>query len=277
MTLMVHANGADIPAIGLGTWELHGEDCERAVDAALKAGYRHFDTAQAYENEAEVGDALRHSHVPREQIFVTTKVWYDKARSGELQRSVEQSLKRLGLDYADLVLMHWPNLDAPLDETMQALSEVVDRGLARHIGVSNFTVPLLRAAVRHATRPLVVNQVEYHPYLDQTPVLAECRRNGLAMTAYTPLARGRVFQDRVIQEIADRHGKSAGQVTIRWLIQQEKVLAIPRSSNPDHIAANNDVQDFQLDMEEMDRIADLAEPDGRIIDPEWAPEWDAAA
>lgn len=277
MTLMVHANGADIPAIGFGTWELAGVECERAVDAALKAGYRHIDTAQAYENETEVGKAIKGSHVPREDIFITTKVWYDRARDGEVQRSVEQSLKRLGVGHVDLVLMHWPNLDVPLDETMQALSDVAERGLARHIGVSNFTVELLRAAVRHAARPIVTNQVEYHPFLDQRPVLAECRRNGVALTAYSPLARGKIFHDPVITRIAGRHGKTPGQVAIRWLIQQDGVIAIPRSSKPEHIAANNDVQDFALDMEEMTRIGNLAEPGGRMIDPEWAPRWDAAA
>jgi 2,5-diketo-D-gluconate reductase B len=277
MTLMVHANGADIPAIGFGTWQLTGVECERAVDAALKAGYRHIDTAQAYDNESEVGKAVKGSHVPRDEIFITTKVWFDRARDGDLQRSVEESLERLGLDHVDLILLHWPNMEVPLDETMQALGDVAERGLARHIGVSNFTVDLLRAAARHAGRPIVANQVEYHPYLDQRPVLAECRRNGVAMTAYSPIARGRVFDDPVISEIADRHGKTPGQVAIRWLIQQDGVIAIPRSSNPDHIAANNDVHDFKLDMEEMNRISELAEPGGRMVDPEWAPEWDKAA
>jgi diketogulonate reductase-like aldo/keto reductase len=209
--------------------------------------------------------------------LASTKVWYDQARDGDLQRSVEQSLKRLDLDKVDLVLMHWPNLETPLDGTMRALSEVADRGLARHIGVSNFTVDLMRAALRHATQPLVVNQVEYHPFLDQSPVLAECRRNGMALTAYSPLAKGRVFKDKVIGEIAERHAKTPGQVALRWLIQQDGVIAIPRSSKTEHIAANNDLHDLELDAEEMNRISGLAEPDGRMIDPAWAPEWDAAA
>lgn len=273
---IVKANGAEIPAIGFGTWELTGAACERAVDAALADGYRLIDTAQMYDNEREVGRAIHGSFVDREEVFITTKLDMENMRAGSLERSVEESLERIGLDQLDLVLIHWPNPEVPLKETMEALCDVKDRGLACHIGVSNFTLDLLDAAVAYAEEPLVVNQVEYHPYLDQSAVLAACRKHGMALTAYAPLAKGRVFEDPRLSEIARSKGKSAGQVAIRWLLQQSGVIAIPRSSQRAHIRQNNDVFDFELSPSEMDRIAQLAEPGGRIVDPEWAPEWDRA-
>ena len=268
------AKDAQIPAIGFGTWELRGDVARHMVQLALEAGYRHIDTAQAYGNESEVGEAVRASHVPRSEIFLTTKVWWDRLRDGDLQRSVEESLQRLDMTYADLVLIHWPNEKIPLGESIAALCDVKARGLARHIGVSNFTVKLLDGAVAHADEPIVCNQVEYHPFLDQSKLLAACARHGMVLTAYSPLARGRVFRDPVLREIAAAHGKSPGQVAIRWLIQQPNVAAIPRSSSPANAAANNDVFDFALSREEMERITKRAEPTGRVVQPAWAPQWD---
>lgn len=277
MTDLIHAvnsNGAEIPAIGFGTWDLRGRSCEACVDCALGTGYRHVDTAAMYDNEPEVGRAVRASSVPREEIFLTTKVWPDCAGDGPLQRSVEASLKRLGLDHADLVLIHWPNPDTPVAETMRALCDVKARGLTRHIGVSNFTVPLLDEAVARSHEPIVTNQVEYHPFLDQRAVLGACRRRGVSLTAYSPLAKGRIFDDAVLGEIGKAHGKSAGQVALRWLIQQDGVIAIPRSSKSAHITAAYDIADFELRPKEMSRISALGATGGRLVDFDFSPDWD---
>jgi diketogulonate reductase-like aldo/keto reductase len=270
----VKANGAEIPALGLGTWDLRGRTCERCVDFALGAGYRHIDTAAMYDNETEVGNAVRANSVPREDVFLTTKVWPEDAADGDCQGSVEQSLNRLGLDYVDLILLHWPNPNVPVRETMGALSEVKARGLARHIGVSNYTEALLKGAVATSVEPVAVNQVEYHPYLDQTRVLETCRKHGVALTAYSPLAKGRVFNDPVLKEIGEAHGKSAGQVTLRWLVQQAGVTAIPRSSKPERIRSAFEIDDFVLTDDEMARINALASPRGRLVDLGFAPSWD---
>lgn len=272
--MCVEAHGASIPALGFGTWQLEGDVCVEAVKTALACGYRHIDTAQIYDNEAEVGEALADSGVDREDVFVTTKVWMDQMEEARLQGSVELSLKRLGLDRVDLLLIHWPNPDVPLAETMAALSEVKRFGMTRHIGVSNFPIGLLEEAIALASEPLVTNQVEYHPLLDQQAMLSACRRNGLALTAYSPLGRGGLLSNPVLREIAEAHGKSSAQVTLRWLIQQEGVVAIPRSGDPAHIRSNFDVFDFALSDTEMQRIFALAEPGGRMTDPEWAPQWD---
>lgn len=270
----VKAGGASIPALGLGTWELRDDVCEEAIHVALAAGCRHFDTAAMYGNEIEVGNAVRGSGVPREEIFVTTKVWHDCAAYDDLLRSVDESLARLDIGPADLVLMHWPNPEVPLGETMRALADVKRRGLVRHIGVSNFTIPLMREAVALASEPVVVNQVEYHPWIDQGHVLDECRTLGMALTAYAPLAKGEVFRDAVLVDIGRAHGKTGGQVALRWLIQQEGVIAIPRSAKPDRIRAFFDIGDFTLGDDEMARITALAKPSGRIVDFDFSPRWD---
>lgn len=273
----VNANGASIPALGFGTWELTGSTAQRMVEAALAIGYRHLDTAQIYGNEAEVGAGLRASGLSRDSVFVTTKIWPDRFRAGELQRSVAESLEKLRLDAVDLLLLHWPNPEVPLAETIAALNEAAARGWARHIGISNFTTAMIEEAVRLSARPLATNQVEYHPYLGQRKVYDTCRRHGLALTAYCPLARGRVFQDPILRNIAERHGKTAGQVALRWLVQQEGVIAIPRSSRPEHARANFALFDFALSEGEMAEIAALAEPGGRLVDVAGlSPRWDAA-
>jgi 2,5-diketo-D-gluconate reductase B len=273
----VDANGAAVPALGFGTWQLSGDTARRMVEAALAMGYRHVDTAQMYGNEAEVGAALRGSGLPRGELFVTTKVWPDRFRAGDLQRSVEESLGRLGLDQVDLLLLHWPSPTVPLAETMGALNDAAARGWARHVGVSNFTTALLDEAIRLSERPLATNQVEYHPFLRQEAVLEACRRHGMALTAYCPLARGRVFSDPALARIAQRHGRTPGQVALRWLVQQEGVVAIPRSSSPEHARANFTHFDFALDGQEMAEIAALADPQGRIADiAGLAPAWDSA-
>lgn len=273
----VEANGAAVPRIGLGTFTLTGDVCVAAVEAALAAGYRHLDTAKMYGNEAEVGAGLKAGGVPRDEVFVTTKVWLDDIAPGDLERSAEASLKRLGLSDVDLLLIHWPNKAVPLAESTAALCNVKRRGLARHIGVSNYTAAMLDETVRLATEPLVANQVEYHPYLDQTAVKAACARHGMALTSYCPLGRTAVLEDAVVREIAGRHGKAPSQIVLRWHVQQPGIVAIPKSGTPKHIASNIDVFDFALTPDEMTSLSGLARPDGRVVDPSFAPDWDRAA
>ena len=272
----VACNGAAIPALGFGTWELRGGTARRLVEAALEIGYRYIDTAQMYGNEVEVGAAVRASGLGRGKLFVTTKIWPDRFRKGELERSLEESVDRLGLE-PDLALLHWPSPAVPLAETVEALNRAAEQGLARHIGVSNFTTAMIDEAVRLSARPLVSNQVEYHPFLSQAPVLAWCRNHGMALTAYCPLARGRVFGDATLARIGAAHGKGPGQVALRWLVQQEGVVAIPRSSSARHARSNFEIFDFALSEAEMADIKALGSPRGRVVDfPGFAPAWDAA-
>lgn len=273
----VQANGAAIPAIGLGTWQLRGEACADAVAAALAAGYRHVDTAAMYGNEEAVGAGLKASGLDRDAVFVTTKVWYEDLGDGDFERSADASLRRLGLSDVDLLLIHWPNPAVATADAIRNLCSAKRRGLARHVGVANFTVALLDEAVAAATEPLVTNQCEYHPYLDQTAVRDACRRHGMAFTSYSPLGRGEVVNEGVIGEIAKRHGRTPGQIILRWHVQQPGVIAIPKSGNPGRIRENIDVFDFTLSEDEMARIHALARPDGRMVSPSWAPAWDTAA
>ena len=273
----IEANGAAIPAIGFGTFTLEGESCSEAVLSALKAGYRHVDTARMYGNEREVGAGLKAAALPRDAVFVTTKVWYDDIGRGDLERSAEASLKRLGVDRVDLLLIHWPNPSVPLAQSTSALCNAKRLGLTRHIGVSNYPAAMVDEAVRLATEPLAANQVEYHPRLAQSAVLAACRRHGMALTAYSPLGRSSVLDDPVLAAVAADHGRSVSQVILRWHVQQPGVAAIPKSGSPGHIAENLDVFDFVLSDDEMSRISALARPDGRVIDPPFAPAWDRAA
>ena len=271
------ANGAEIPKLGFGTWKLKGEDASNAVKVALDAGYRHIDTAQAYENEAQVGAGLKASGVARDDVFVTTKVWMSRFGAGDLEASVKESLSRLDLDHVDLILLHWPNPDFRLEETISALNAVRAGGLSRHIGVSNFTTKWLGEATACSTAPLAVNQVEYHPFLDQTPVLDALKDYGMGLMAYCPIAQGRVFEEPTLKDIAAAHGKNPAQIALRWLIQQDPVCAIPRSSKAEHIRSNFDIFDFQLSQDEMARIGALKSSTDRLIDPSWAPAWDVAA
>lgn len=275
--ITVEANGARIPAIGLGTFGLTGDGCSQAVEWALEAGYRHIDTAKMYDNEEAVGAGLKAAGVPREDIFVTTKVWFEDIAPGDLERSAEASLRGLGLDHVDLLLIHWPNPNVPLAQSTAALCNAKRRGLARYVGVSNYTVAMLDEAVGHASEPLVANQVEHHPYLGQTRLREACRRHGVAMTAYCPLGRAGVLTDPVLSEIGERHGKSVSQVVLRWHVQQPGAVAIPKSGTRRHIADNIAIFDFELTADEMARISALSRPDGRVVDPTFAPHWDAAA
>jgi len=257
------ARGASIPVIGFGTSPMTGSFSPEEIITALKAGYRHIDTARKYGTERAVGDGLRASGVPRGEIFLTTKVSHENLRAADFARSVDESLTALQMDYVDLLMIHWPNPDIPLTEAIPALAKAKRDGLTRHIGVANFNTALLDQAVRLCPEPLVALQAEYHPYLDQTKLLAAARRHGLAFVAYCPLGRGRLFDDPALAEIARKHGRSIAQIALRWLIQQG-VLPIPRSSNPKRIAENFNVFDFALDDEDVTRIAALKRANGRI-------------
>ncbi len=270
----VEARGVKIPALGLGTFRLDGRSARRMVGYALEIGYRHIDTAQMYGNEAEVGEAIAASAVPRGEIWLTTKIWPDNFRDGDLQRAAELSVRRLGTE-PDLLLLHWPSPDVPRAETMRALADARRRGLSGHVGISNSPAALIRESVAASEAPLLVDQVEYHPYLSQRAVLAELRAQGMALTAYSPVAQGRVFSDPVLQRIGERHGKNPGQVTLRWLLQQDGVSAIPRSSREAHAKANLEIFDFALSDAEMAEISGLHRQGGRLVNPGGlAPAWD---
>jgi diketogulonate reductase-like aldo/keto reductase len=273
---MIHieAHGARIPALGFGTFQLEGATAQRMVGHALAIGYRHIDTAQMYGNEAQVGAAIASSGVLRDEIWLTTKIWPDNFRDGALQRAAEAGVRRLGT-VPDLLLLHWPNPSVPLAETVRALNDAKRRGLARHIGISNFTVALIREARALSEEPLIADQVEYQPYLNQDAVRAELRANGMALIGYSPLAHGRVFDEPVLGRIGARYGKNPGQVTLRWLIQQDGVAAIPRSSREAHAEANLAIFDFALSAAEMTEISALAHARGRQVNPGgMAPRWD---
>jgi diketogulonate reductase-like aldo/keto reductase len=272
--MVVNANGAEIPAIGLGTWQLRGEEGAAAVKSALEAGYRHIDTAAMYGNEEAVGEGLRASGVARDEVFVTTKVWPEDLAPADLRRSAEASLKRLGLSQVDLLLIHWPNAAIPLAGTIRALCEAKRAGLSRHIGVANFTVRLLDEAVSLADEPIVANQCEYHPYLDQSLVRAECRKHGAAFVSYCPIGKAQVLSEPAIQAIAKAHRRTPAQIVLRWQVQQPGVVAIPKSGDPQRQRENFSVFDFGLTDEEMAAICGLARPGGRMVTPAWSPHWD---
>jgi diketogulonate reductase-like aldo/keto reductase len=252
--------------MGFGTSPLTGGMTANAVLTALKTGYRHIDTGRKYGTEDSVGEALRTSGVPRQEIFLVTKVSHENLRPKDFAKSVDDSLAALKVDYLDLLMIHWPNPAIPLSECIPALAKAKKEGKARHIGVANFNIALLDEAMAISPEPIVVLQAEYHPYLDQTKLLAAARRHELAFVAYCPLARGRMFEDKVLGDIAKAHGRSIAQIALRWLIQQN-VAAIPFSQNPQRIANNFDVFDFELSDDEMQHIAALKRPDGRIANP----------
>jgi 2,5-diketo-D-gluconate reductase B len=272
---MVAANGAQIPSLGFGTYGMAREDMLRTIPAALNAGFRHIDTAQIYRNEAEVGECVDASGLDRGDVFLTTKVWVANCARGAFAASVDDSLRRLRTDYIDLLLLHWPSPNVPLSEQVAGLDAVVRAGKVRHIGVSNFNRQLLAQAVRLSEAPIVTNQFEYHPYLNQRLLIGECRRLGVAVTAYCGMAVGRVFDDLVLREISERRGKTVAQIVLRWLIQQDGVIALSRTTNPARIPANFDVFGFELSAEEMRAIGQLAAADSRIVDPTGlSPAWD---
>lgn len=269
----VEAHGAKIPLIGLGTGELSGQPCARTVEQALRIGYRLIDTAQAYNNEREVGEGIRNAHVRRSEVFVVTKVWTTHFAPHDLLRSTKESLHKLRLSEVDLLLLHWPNPQVPLAETLGGLAHAQELGMTQHIGLSNFTVALLKQAVASSPAPLVCNQVEYHPFLDQTNVRAVCAELGIAMIAYSPIAKGQVKKNEVLARIGAAHGKTPAQVCLRWLVQQN-VPAIPRTSRLERLSQNIEVFDFVLSDAEMQQIFALHRPEGRLVHTVTEPDWD---
>ena len=247
--------GEKVPSLGLGTYRLSGGECERAVERALSLGYRHIDTAHMYRNEEEVGRGIQGSGVDREEIFLTTKVWPSDFSYKRTIQTTRESLKKLDTDRVNLLLMHWPSRDVPLEETLGAMRELQEEGSVRHIGVSNFPPSMVQEAAQHAE--IFCNQVEYHPYEAQDELLGQAKEMDYLLTAYRPLSRGSILNDETLREIGEAHGKTSAQVALRWLIQQEKVAAIPKATSEEHLKANFDVFDFELNDEEMERVSEL--------------------
>jgi diketogulonate reductase-like aldo/keto reductase len=270
----VEAKGFKIPIVGLGTWTLRGRDCARLTEQAIRVGYRHIDTAQMYDNEREVGEGVRASG-KRNEVTVTTKVQPTSLAPHDLERSVKESLAKLRLDHIDLLLIHWPNPRVPLGDTLGAMNDLRARGLTRHIGVSNFTTALLAEAIRLSEAPLVADQVEYHPYLDQSKVHAACRAAGMAMVSYCPLHRGgELLSEKPVLDAARAHGRTPGQIVLRWHVQQEGVVAIPRTTRKERLKENLDVFGFSLTDAEMAAISGLARDGSRLCDFKFSPKWD---
>lgn len=274
MQHIVNAQGLHMPKLGLGTWPMLGEECTRAVEQALALGYRHIDTAAAYNNEDAVGQALVNSPTPREQIHVTTKVWWDQLQPDAMRHSMDRSLKALHSDYVDLFMVHWPATDWDLPRTLETLVSFKEQGLARNIGVANFPLPLLRKVVEDLGAPLSAIQVEYHVLLGQNALLNYARQHDMALTAYTPLARNKVSETPVIQQIAAKHGVLPTQVALKWLLDQPNVAAIPKASSEANQRANLAALDVQLDDDDRRLIAGLSKRE-RQVSPDFAPVWDA--
>ncbi|GGI07047.1 aldo/keto reductase [Egicoccus halophilus] len=266
-------NGLTVPRLGFGTFELDGEDAYRSTRTALEVGYRHVDTAQGYDNEEEVGRAIADSEVDRGDVWLTTKIKPSNAKPEDVRASSEQSLRKLGVEQVDLILLHWPAEHvAPLEATLEAMTALVDDGLTRSIGVSNFPSRLLARAYE-LSPGIITDQVEHHPYLGVDAIERVLEEHGGFLTAYSPLARGNVSDDATLTEIGEAHGVSAAQVTLRWMLQKPDTVAIPKSGNPDRIRTNFAVFDFELDDDELQRIGEL-ERQERLIDPEGGPDWD---
>ncbi|MCF7838527.1 MAG: aldo/keto reductase [Candidatus Marinimicrobia bacterium] len=266
-------DGGAMPVLGLGTFQSGGADCRNAVRTALDTGYRHIDTAQMYENEQEIGKGIRDSSVPRDRIFLTTKLQMGQLDPDGVRASCANSLRALGTDYVDLLLIHWPEESVPLADTLGAMAALKQEGKIRHLGVSNFTVAWLEQALAVSEEPIFCNQIEYHPYIKQGPPMKVCHDHGLATVAYSPLARGQVLQDERLAEIGRKYGKSPAQIALRWLVRQTDVVAIPKGTSAAHIRENLDIFDFALDADDVASIGAF-DHDQRLIDPEWAPRWD---
>lgn len=269
---MIETSHLEMPRLGFGTWPLKGADCARAVAEAIGLGYRHIDTAESYENEEAVGQGIRDSGIPRERLFVTTKVWWTNLADPEA--ALAASLRRLGLDYVDLLLIHWPNPAIPLAPTLAAMEVLKEDGRTRAIGVANFPAPLLEAAVATGA-PVACNQVEYHVALGQEAVLRVARAADIAVTAYSPLGRGGLADDAVLAGIGRRHGATGAQVALAWLLEQDRVAAIPKSGRIENMRANLAALDLRLTDEDRAAIAALPK-DRRFVNPSWSPVWDQA-
>lgn len=271
------AGKANIPVLGLGTWQSTGQDCVAVVKKALEMGYEHIDTAQAYDNEKEVGQGIKQSGVARDKFFLTTKIFPDdmKFQPEKLAEAAKRSLENLDTDYVDLLLLHWPDDRVPLSETIPALCELQKQGLTRHIGVSNFNIADIIEAEKYADVPIVVNQVEFHPFIKQNTLQTFLNNHHILLEAYSPLARGDVFDNDIIKEIADKHNVTPAQISLAWILSDKHRVAIPKTSNPDHLQGNLDAIKVELSAEELDKLGSLARSDGRKIEhPDYSPVWD---
>lgn len=271
---VVEAHGARIPTIGLGTMTLKGDVCVNAVSAALRMGYRHIDTAWFYGNEKETGEGLRVSGVPRDQVFICTKVRETHLNTDDFAKIVDESLGNLKLPYVDLLLIHWNNPAVPFKTSIGALNKAKRDGKAKHVGVANFTSAMLDEAWAVTSEPLICNQIEVHPFINQDTVLAATKKRGMAVVAYVPIARGKVPGSEVLERIGKVHGKSAAQVSLRYLTQQQ-LVPIPRTANPAHLKENMDVFDWSLTPAEMAELKKLNATNMRVVNPPHAPKWDA--
>ena len=271
------AGQANIPVLGLGTWQSTGQDCIDVVSQGLKMGYEHIDTAQAYGNEKEVGQGIKLSGIARDKFFLTTKIFPDdmKFEPEKLIAAAKRSLDNLDTDYVDLLLLHWPDDRVPLSETIPALCELQKQGLTRHIGVSNFNIANIIEAEKYADVPIVVNQVEFHPFIKQQILQTFLNNHHILLEAYSPLARGDVFDNDIIKEIAERHSITPAQVSLAWILSDKRRIAIPKTANPEHLQGNLDAINVQLSADEIEKISSLARADGRKIKhPDYSPEWD---
>ena len=271
------AGQANIPVLGLGTWQSTGQDCVDVVSQALKMGYEHIDTAQAYGNEKEVGQGIKQSGVSRDKFFLTTKIFPDdmKFEPEKLIAAAKRSLADLDTDYVDLLLLHWPDDRVPLSETIPALCELQKQGLTRHIGVSNFNIANIIEAEKYADVPIVVNQVEFHPFIKQKTLQTFLNNHHILLEAYSPLARGDVFDNEIIKEIADKHNVTPAQISLAWILADKHRIAIPKTSNPDHLQGTLDAIKVHLSADDIEKISSLARADGRKIKhPDYSPEWD---
>jgi len=265
--------GVEVPEIGMGTYKLYGAECYKAVRTALDLGYVHIDTAQMYKNEKEIGEAIYKSGIDRDDIFVTTKIWHNNLEHDDVLLTVEESLTSLDTLYIDLLLIHWPNNQYSMEKTFEAMMILRDQGKALNIGVSNFTMSLMKEVTEELQLPIFCNQIEFHPYLAQLDMLDYSYDKEFLITAYSPLAQGKVLEDKTLIDIGKEYGKTPAQVSLRWLIEQENVVAIPKASSKEHLEENIDIFDFALSDEHFEMI-DQLNTDNRLVNPSFAPRWD---
>ncbi|MFW5992137.1 MAG: aldo/keto reductase [Halanaerobiaceae bacterium] len=257
-------SGDEIPILGLGTWQMTGRTCTEAVKNALELGYRHIDTADIYKNHLDIAPALKESDLDRSELFITSKVFRENLHYEDVLKS-ERFLKELGIEYLDLLLIHWPNKNVPIKETLKGLAELKEKGIAKNIGVSNFTIDLIKEAMEYYPELITVNQVEFHPFLYQKELLNFCREKNIVLTAYSPLARGKIFQNDVIVELAEKINKSPAQLVLKWLIDKE-IVVIPKASSIEHIRDNMDLFDWEIPAEIVGKIDNINTVE-RLIDP----------
>ena len=269
----LQTQGIGLPRLGLGTFRMQGEACRAAVESALGLGYRHIDTAEMYGNEEAIGAAIAASGIARRDLHVTTKVWNENLAPDAIRRAFDASLRKLRLDCVDLYLVHWPSRNMNLPLMFETLMKLKEQGRTRAIGVANFNIALLKTVVEEIKAPIACNQVEYHVMLDQTPLRKYLTAKSIPLVAYCPLAQGRVASDKTLMAIGRKHGASAAQVALKWLLDQDGVAAIPKAARRESQQANLDAQNIGLDEEDMKAIAGLPK-DKRCVNPGFAPAWD---